>query len=220
MCGEMKPRLEMIPMALSDGWPMEVQQRFAVDIYKQMWQGCRVHETDARASEEGTARLLDFGDVDKIIIHEDSRQVHMAQRFRKPYGSNEVDPDFTLRYSRPYSDEVIEYERLMNAHASGDASYPSRYAFGRVHPDHTDGIYELYIIDTDRLIDGIKQGDIRENGPKEVWSEGQEFMWYDVNDIKAYGAVSEYWESGQTEKNNGELCQSGLSRFINNGEGG
>jgi hypothetical protein len=213
----MKPRLEVIPMGLSDGWPMEVQQRFAVDIYKQMWRGCRVHETDARTSEEDTARLLDFGDVDKIIIHEDSRQVHMAQRFRKPYGSDRIDPDFTLRYSRPCSDEVIEYERLMTAHASGDASYPSRYAFGRVHSDYTYGIYELYIIDTDRFIDGIKQGHIRERGPKKVVKEGQEFMWYDVDDIRAYGAVCKHWESDPDDGDDRGTRQSGLFQFRNDG---
>jgi len=205
-------------MGLSDGWQMKVQQRFAVDIYKQIWRGCRVHETDARASEEGTARLLDFGDVDKIIIHEDSRQVHMAQRFRKPYGYDKIDPDFTLRYSRPYSDETIEYERLMTAHDSGDASYPSRYAFGRVRSDHSEGIYVLYIIDTDRLIDGIKKGNIRERGPKKVRKEGQEFMWYDIDDIRAYGAVCEYWEPNTDNSADGEPRQSGLSQFRNDAQ--
>jgi len=179
-------------MGVSDGWQMEVQQNFAIDAYKEIWDGCRVHETDARCDDEETARLLDFGDVDKIIIHNDARQVHMAQRFRKPYGDGGNDPDFTLRYSRPRSTEVIEYERLMNAHESECASYPSRYSFGRVFEDHNKGIYELFIIDTDRFIRAVKDGRITEDGPIKN-GEGQEFMSYDVQDIRACGAVRHEW---------------------------
>jgi hypothetical protein len=209
-------------MGISDGWQMDVQEEFAVDIYEQMWDGCRVHENDAYAKDENTAELLDFGDVDKIILHEDSRQVHMAQRFRKPYGRNNQDPDFTLRYSRPTSDETIEYERLMTAYDANHANYPSRYAFGRVFSDHNAGIYELYIINTDQLIQGIKHGGIREYGPRET-HEGQEFMWYRVDDIKEYGAVSEYWtptpdlesSSDTSESDGSDGQQTGISRYIN-----
>lgn len=183
-------------MGLSDGWQMKVQQNFAVSIYQNMWSGCRVHENDAHAEDGNTAELLDFGDVDKIIVHEDSRQMHMAQRFRKPYGPDGNEPDFTLRYDRPYSDKIIEYERLMTAYESECANYPSRYAFGRVHRDHSLGIYELFIIATDKLIEGIKNGLITENGPR-VTGEGQEFMWYDLEQIKRYDAVCKHWTSNK-----------------------
>jgi hypothetical protein len=195
----MRLLMEVVSMGISEGWQMDVQQRFAVDIYKEMWDGCRVHENDAYAKGEETAQLLDFGDVDKIIIHPDSRQVHMAQRFRKPYGRNNQDPDFTLRYSRPCSDEIIEYERLMTAYESEQASYPSRYSFGRVNNDHTQGLYELFIFDTDSLIEGIKSGEITENGPRKTY-EGQEFMWYDTAEIEEYGAVSKYWQPDPDQK--------------------
>jgi hypothetical protein len=181
-------------VGISEGWQMDVQQRFAVDIYEEMWDGCRVHENDAHAEDEDTAELLDFGDVDKIIIHPDSRQVHMAQRFRKPFGRDNQDPDFTLRYSRPCSNETIEYERLMTAYEAEHANYPSRYAFGRVKNDHTEGLYELFIFNTSDLIQGIKSGEITENGPRKT-HEGQEFMWYDTDEIESYGAVSKYWEA-------------------------
>jgi hypothetical protein len=195
-------------VGISDGWQMVVQQKFAVDIYEQMWGGCRVHENDAHAKDGNTAELLDFGDVDKIIVHEDSRQVHMAQRFRKPYGPNNTDPDFTLRYSRPYSDETIEHERLMTAFESDCANYPSRYAFGRVHTDHSSGIYELFIIDTDKLIKGIKNHLIAEHGPREN-GEGQKFMWYDIDQIRRYGAVCNHWQSNSDTGGQTGLFQYG-----------
>jgi len=178
-------------MGINDGWQMEVQKQHALDIYRELWPGCEIHENDSHGAEEQTARLLDFGDVDKIILHDDGRQMQMSQRFRKPYNGNN-DPDFTLRYSRPTSDKPIEHSRLMAAHDDGAASYPRRYSFGRVHDDHSRGIYELYIVDTEALITAIKTGEIAEHGPK-VNPEGQRFMWYEVDELRDAGAVVREW---------------------------
>lgn len=174
-----------------------MQTNFAIDIYKQMWPNCEVIENDSLGKSERTARILDFGDVDKIILLP-GEQRHMAQRFRKPYKDG-IDPDFTLRYSRPYSDNVIEYERLMNAVESDSAAYPRRYSFGRVYQDHTKGIYELYILNTELLIKGIKSDEIKEKGPIPV-NEGQEMMAYSIKDIQNYGAVEQEWFENETAK--------------------
>lgn len=194
MFGAMKLR-GVFQMGINDGWQAEVQRESAVAVYEQFWDGCEVIENDALGEEERSAQILDFGDVDKIIWIE-GRQIHMAQRFRKPYFSQSHDewrdPDFTLRYSRPTSDHTIEYQRLMDAHDDGAAAYPRRYAFGRVHNDHTQGLYELYIIDTDRLIDAIKSGSLHETGPIPT-EEGQKFMAYDVDDIVAQNIVVKKW---------------------------
>lgn len=178
------------------GWQTDVQPEFAVPIYHQIWEQCEVIENDSRGADgEKVARLLDYGDVDKII-RVGAEQVFMAQRFRKPYWDSQREewrePDMTLRYSRPNSDRTIEYERLMSHVGSDRAMYPSRYAFGRVNNDHTEGIYELYILDTDRLINAIRDGDISEKGPIPT-AEGQEFMSYSVDEIETAGAVEHSW---------------------------
>lgn len=196
MYGAMK--LEVMKMGINDGWQSTVQSKFAIDIYEQFWDGCEVIENDSLGETERTARILDFGDVDKIIKIKGT-QIHLAQRFRKPYwnGSKWANPDFTLRYSRPISDNEIEYTRLMNAYENGAAAYPKRYSFGRVHNDHEKGLYELYIINTDSLIESIKSESIEEKGPIST-NEGQKFTAYSIDEIKRNGCIVKEWneESG------------------------
>jgi len=177
-------------MGINDGWQATVQSSYAIDIYESIWGGCEVIENDSLGQTETTAKILDFGDVDKIIKIKGT-QIHMAQRFRKPYAGG-VDPDFTLRYSRPISSHEIEYSRLMSAYTNDAAAYPKRYSFGRVYNDHTKGLYELYIIDTDSLIEGINSGQIDEEGPIPT-GEGQKFTAYDIEDIKNAGAIVKEW---------------------------
>jgi len=98
----------------------------------------------------------------------------------------------TLRYSRPTSSNVLEHERLMENVGKNRAMYPRRYAIGRVHNDHTEGIYELYVLDTERFIHGIESGDIPEIGPIPT-EEGQKFMSYPIEKIQQYGAVVHEW---------------------------
>lgn len=211
-------------MGINDGWAMDVQEKFAVDLYEQFWDGCDVVEADSLGAEESVAQILDYGDVDKIIWMP-GQQIHMAQRFRKPYWDSRrsewADPDFTLRYSRPTSDHRIEYDRLMAAADDEAAAYPKRYAFGRVYNDHTKGLYELYIIDTDRLIDGINAGTIPERGPITT-EEGQTFKAYDIEDIEAAGGVVKHWHRHPTTPDEKEditaWCAGGSMRSPNGGE--
>lgn len=176
-----------------DGWQATVQVQHAIPLYEKFWDGCEVYENDTMAADEETALLLDYGDVDKIILV-DGGQKQMAQRFRKPYWDGEkwADPDFTLRYSRPTSDNTVEYERLVKAHGDPTASSPPLYAYGRVHNDHEQGLYELYVFNTDILIGAIKSGEISENGPIRT-SEGQEMMAYNLDDIRRAGAIVKEW---------------------------
>lgn len=179
-------------MSLVDGWQADIQTDFAVGLYEQIWDNCDVIENDAHGKDEYVAQLLDYGDVDKIIRIGQSEQIHMAQRFRKPYYSKRdgiwKDPDFTLRYDRPTTNNVVEYERLMSAHGSASSAYPRRYAFGRVYNDATRGLYELYIIDVDTLISGIKSGEIP-RADEQTTGEGQVFYAYSLGDITDAGAV-------------------------------
>lgn len=182
-------------MAINDGWAPDVQSDYAVGLYKKFWDECEVVENDSLGEEEHVAQILDYGDVDKII-RIGGKQIHMAQRFRKPFWSDNKgewkDPDFTLRFSRPKSDNTIEYERLMNAYNSPSAAYPRRYSFGRVYNDHERGLYELYILDTDRLIKNIRSGSIREIGPIENY-QGQEFMAYKLPQLRQSGIIVKEW---------------------------
>jgi len=186
---------EVSPMAINDGWQADVQTKFAVPIYESLWSDCEVVENDTLGAEERAAKILDFGDVDKII-RIGSQQIHMAQRFRKPYsprGENRsYDPDFTLRYSRPSSQHEVEYARLMEAHSNGASAYPRRYSFGRVHEDHNRGLYELYILDTDALIEAIKAETITEKGPIPN-GEGQTFLAYDMAELKELSIIVDHW---------------------------
>lgn len=182
-------------MAINDGWAPDVQSDYAVGLYKKFWDECEVVENDSLGEEEHVAQILDYGDVDKII-RIGGKQIHMAQRFRKPFWSDNkgewIDPDFTLRFSRPKSDNTIEYERLMDAYNSPSAAYPRRYSFGRVYNDHERGLYELYILDTDRLIKNIRSGSIREIGPIENY-QGQEFMAYKLPQLRQSGIIVKEW---------------------------
>jgi len=186
-------------MGINDGWQSTVQSEFAIDIYESFWENCEVIENDSLGETETTARILDFGDVDKIIKIKGT-QIHLAQRFRKPYRDG-IDPDFTLRYSRPTSEHEIEYSRLMSAHTNGAAAYPKRYSFGRVYNDHQKGLYELYIIDTDSLIEAIKSNQINEKGPIST-REGQKFTAYDIQEIRGCGALVMEWNDNDGVVNN------------------
>ena len=195
MCGETR-LTGVIPMAINDGWAPDVQADYAVGLYKQFWDECQVIENDSLGKEEQVAQILDYGDVDKII-RIGGKQIHMAQRFRKPYPDPNtgelVDPDFTLRYSRPLSDHTIEYQRLMDAYTSRSAAYPRRYSFGRVYDDHERGLYELYILDTDELIKKIRSNSIREIGPIKNY-QGQEFMAYKLNELRRQNVIVKEWK--------------------------
>jgi hypothetical protein len=183
-------------MGINDGWQSAVQTEHAVPIYESIWGDCEVIENDTLGETEKSARILDYGDVDKIV-RIGGKQIHMAQRFRKPFYKQQSDqpqdPDFTLRYSRPDSDHAVEYERLMNAVGDDCAAYPRRYSFGRVHEQHDRGLYELYILDTDRLVKAIQSGEITESGPIPT-QEGQTFMAYKMDEIRQNGIVVESWE--------------------------
>lgn len=182
-------------MGINDGWQADVQTEYAIPIYKQFWDGCEVIENDANGETEETALILDFGDVDKIIRIA-CKNILLAQRFRKPYWDGEdgmwKDPDFSLRYSRPTSDNIIEYERLMRNYEDPAAFYPRRYSFGRVYNDHNHGLYELYILDTKRIIETIKAGTLPEDGPIPT-NEGQEMMTYAIDDLRDAGAILKEW---------------------------
>lgn len=175
-----------------DGWQADVQTDFAVGLYNDIWDDCQVIENDSYGDDEYVARMLDYGDVDKIIRINQLDSIHMAQRFRKPYYCKSdgiwKDPDFTLRYDRPTSDKPVEYQRLMSAHGSASSAYPRRYAFARVYNDATRGPYEMYILDVDALIAGIKSGDVPRSDERTT-NEGQVFCAYSLRDIADAGAI-------------------------------
>ena len=64
-------------------WEMEIQIRYALNIYKSVWAGCEIVEVDKEAMGNPFAREWDFSGLDKIIKI-DKKQIHLSQRFRKP----------------------------------------------------------------------------------------------------------------------------------------
>lgn len=192
------------------GWQENVQEEFAIGIYEDLWPNCTVEENDSAGKDEQMAKIFDYGGVDKVI-RISGLQIHMAQRFRKPFSPRNsekyFEPDFTLRYSRPRSNKTIEHERLMNAHENGAASYPRRYSFGRVfrkkgeglYPERGVKIYELYIINTDKFIKAIKDDRLKERGPYET-KEGQKMMAYDIDGIRNVDAIEKTWYENTNSK--------------------
>jgi len=177
---------------------IKMQERHALDIYREAYGGCKIHQNDKKALNEDIARLLDFGDVDKIIEPANSgSNIFLAQRFRRnrdPYPT-----DFTLRCEREGTDEKIEYDRLMDGYNRDDSVYPKRYAFGVCADDPiNNGFRHLSVIDTTRLIKKIISGELPEKGPKKNKDgdgeyDGTKFYIYPVHELKPQDLVVWDW---------------------------
>lgn len=180
------------------GFSLEMQERFALDIYEQGWDGCEVIQNDKKAKDEEIAQLLDFGDVDKIIKpNTDETNIAVAQRFRR---NRDPQPtDFTLRCFRKGREDGVEYQRLMDAYHRDDAIYPKRYAFGVGEDNPRDNGFRVFcVLETDVVIEAIQSGELTENGPIKNYDEygnwdGTKFYVYPIHEVYEVGAPLWEW---------------------------
>lgn len=177
-------------MSFTEKWQSQFQP-IIDDLYVDYWgEGCDIHHIDQENSEQ-ISLVLDYFGIDKMVEF-DGMLFFIAQRIRQSYGSRALVPDFTLRYSRPNSDNEVEYQKLMKSTSSDFSVYPGIYSFGCMYQDESRGFYEFYLFDIDEVIELIKSENIHEKGPIET-SEGQKMLAYDPMELKKRGACIYFW---------------------------
>ena len=185
-------------------WEMEIQTRYALDIYKRVWSGCEIVEVDKEAFKSDFAKDRDFSGLDKIIKI-GRNEIHLSQRFRKPrkdkYGYY-LNVDFSFRYKTPGIDgkpREAEYFCFMDAYKHKEEGYwlPSKYAFGITKGKNTDcgGFTEFYIFDLLPLLEAIDDGRVVEIGVYPNYDltgtpDGSSAIYYRIEDIKRFT----FWE--------------------------
>lgn len=176
-------------------WEMEIQTRYALNIYKIVWVGCEIEEVDKEAMENDFAKRRDFSGLDKII-KVNRNEIHLAQRFRKPRERGTV--DFSFRYKTPGSDgnpREAEYFLLLEAYKKG-YWYPNKYAFGVTKGSNTEchGFKEFYIFDLLPLLEAIDNRRVTEIGIYPNYNhgvpDGSSGIYYRIEDIKEFV----FWE--------------------------
>jgi hypothetical protein len=180
-----------------DNWALEMQQRYAVPVYREYWNVSaeEVTEVDELGKTEAAARVLDAdGGTDKVIRPSTGIR-HVAQRFRKlsKNGTQVYDPDFSIRTST-YTDANTEYDKMLNAWRNG-GNVPAIYTFGV--GDGTSrkqclqrGFREFYFLDNHRflkLVDGGHLEPIACHGN----GDGSEALYYTVESLRNNGVVED-----------------------------
>lgn len=173
-------------------WEMEIQTRYALDIYKSVWFGCEIEEVDKEAMGNDFAKRRDFSGLDKII-KVNRNEIHLAQRFRKPREKGTV--DFSFRYKTPSPDgnpREAEYFLLLQAYREGYWC-PNKYAFGVTKGNNTEcgGFNKFFIFDLLPLLEAIDTGQIREMGiypnrKRDGALDGSSAIYYRVEDLKEF----------------------------------
>lgn len=175
-------------------WSLEMQQRHAIDIYNRYWDLDRVIEVD-KAGDDGdeTMQVLDYSGIDKILITETGHQIHIAQRFRQPYYTDQsgwTDADFSLRF-KSYTDNHVEYQKLIDAY-TGAGTIPSVYGFGRTvqgrQPAREKGFKEFYLIDLGAFIDNHIEGNIQIIDKKPN-GDGSVGAYFDLSELRREGCI-------------------------------
>lgn len=177
-----------------DKWALEMQSRYAVDIYCEYWAipESDVTEVDQLRGDEVAAKLLDTqGGTDKVVTPSTGIR-HIAQRFRtrdREFG----DPDFSIRVSS-YSDKDTEYDKIMNAFRNG-GNVPQIYSFG-IADGYTksegleNGFYSFHFIDFPRFLQLFDSGHIQ---PIACYAngDGSEALYFNIDDLRQKHAVTQ-----------------------------
>lgn len=192
-------------------WSLQMQERYAIPIYKTYWRISedQITEVDAGAENEEIAREIDASGIDKLV-QPDTGVRHLAQRFRtlcELDGGAVVDPDFSIRISS-YSDMETEYDKLLNAFRN-EGNIPKIYTFAiGASTSKRDclrvGFKEFYFLRLPKFLKLFDGGHIQpcasyENG------DGSRGLYFDVQDLRDNHVVqdaisgtvlSSAWEEG------------------------
>ena len=180
---------------------MEIQTRYALDIYRKIWDGCKIIEVDKEAMKNPFAKDRDFSGLDKIIKI-GRKEIHLSQRFRKPrkdkHTGADLKVDFSFRYKTPGIDGKpceAEYFYFMDVIKHKEEGYwlPSKYAFGVTKGEDLEcgGFDEFYIFNLPALLEAIDEGGVTKIGiyynyNKNGVPDGSSAIYYRVEDIKEF----------------------------------
>lgn len=174
-------------------WEMEIQTRYALDIYKHIWRGCKIEEVDKEAMENDFAKRRDFSGLDKII-KVNGNEIHLAQRFRKPRKDGGA-VDFSFRYKTLGLDgnpREAEYFLLLEAYREG-YWYPNKYAFGVTKGENIEcgGFTEFYVFNLSPLLEAIDNGWLTEigiypNRGKDGIPDGSSGIYFRIENLKEF----------------------------------
>jgi hypothetical protein len=196
-----------------DNWASEMQQRYAVPVYREYWNVSaeKVTEVDELGKTEAAARVLDAdGGTDKVIRPSTGIR-HVAQRFRKrsKNGTQVYDPDFSIRTST-YTDADTEYDKMLNAWRNG-GNVPAIYTFGVGDGTTREqclqrGFRDFYFLDNHRFLKLVDDGYLQ---PVACYGngDGSEGLYFAVSDLADAGVIRDTvtgqvlasaWREGQT----------------------
>lgn len=177
---------------------IQMQQQHAIDLYDRYFNTKKIIEIDVLGQSDNDIRALDFSGIDKIVITDDGRNIHIAQRFRREYEKDGAwhTPDFSLRVDS-YNDTVTEYEKLRKAH-NGIGSMPDVYGFGRMpygrQPALQNGFDEFYLINLTKLATEHFDGTLKAEGPHPN-GDGSRGLYFDLDDIRKHGCMVHAWRN-------------------------
>jgi len=191
---------------------IKMQQRHAIEIYKRFFDVDKVIEVDVLGQSNDAMQRLDFSGIDKIIITNDGRTIHIAQRFRREYEKDGawLEPDFSLRVDS-YNDEVTEYKKLERAYF-GIGSMPDVYGFGRMpygrQPALQNGFDEFYLINLKQLAVEHFDGELSAEGPYPN-GDGSRGLYFDLDALRESGCMIHGWP----DLNKTQSRATGLDEF-------
>jgi hypothetical protein len=193
---------------------IQMQQEHAIDLYTDFFDVKKIIEVDVLGQNNGDIKSLDFSGIDKIVITDDARTIHIAQRFRREYEQDGEwkAPDFSLRIDS-YNDGVTEYEKLKKAHY-GIGSMPDMYGFGRMpfgrQPAIQEGFDEFYLINLKRLVAKHFDGGLEAEGPYPN-GDGSRGLYFELSDIRKHNCMIHEWNSLNMEP---KTQTTGLDRYV------
>lgn len=205
-------------MLTNQKWALQMQEKHAVQYYKEHWNGCEVIEIDSlgfNSNGEGTGEALknfDYSGMDKAVIDKNGSLILIAQRIRPDTlkfsdDDDSYGVDFSFR-TQCRGDYKAELEKLRLAKQNKHAAVPV-YAFGiadvcKDKDKHTSlnwrsialergmkyfAIYDLNKLLTDFFNDEIPYNEPGGNG------DGTEGIYINLKDIDEY--VIRKWEDNE-----------------------
>lgn len=186
----------------NEDWDFQqrMQQMHALELYRERFPRCDIVEVDTEGERERVAQIFDFAGVDKMIRKESGVTVLLSQRFRR----KSVGDDFSLTYSRPHSQNPVEFERLRLAKNDPHAMMPQLYGFG-IADDikngqsadkyaYEQGFHSFYILQVPKVVDAIEQERIDFFVPRQTSNgRGNRAAYIDPFELDNVGAVERAW---------------------------
>lgn len=178
-------------------WSIEMQELHAIPLYESHFDIEEIIEVDKEGDAHRALKLMDFSGLDKIIEVEQGHQIHIAQRFRRPYYDDEqgwTKPDFSIRL-QSYDSGASEYDKLLAAH-QGWGNVPKVYGFGRApygrQVAKANGFEEFYLIDLHRFLTLHQSGDIElmEKAPN---GDGSVGAYFSLDELWSCGCIITSW---------------------------